>query len=77
MNEVPVSTRFLYKFDPHDTNFHKYIDGVPNLIVLVHLSNATKIGGFTVDPLVENITHKPGNGFIFSLTDSKAYHMKR
>lgn len=78
MNEVPVSTRFLYKFDPSNRiNFHKYIDGVPNLLLIVHLSNGTKIGGFAVDPQVEDIVHRPGKGFIFSLTDRKVYHMKR
>ena len=47
--EVPVSTRLVYKFDPLNlAKFHQYIDGVPNLLVIIHLSNGTKIGGFTV-----------------------------
>lgn len=78
VKETPASTRLVYRFDPlnEKTNFHKYFDSVPNLLVLVHLSNGTKIGGFTSYPVTENAIQRPGKGFIFSLTDSKAYYMR-
>lgn len=78
MKETPIATRLVHRFDPlNATNFHQYIDEVPNLLVLVHLANGAKIGGFTVFPVTREQREFPGRGFLFSITDSKVYHIKK
>lgn len=41
-------TRLLYRWDPFNTaNVHKYIDGVPNIVVVIRTEANHLIGAFS------------------------------
>jgi hypothetical protein len=45
-----TATRLLYRFDPFNkTNFHKYIDGQPDLLLLLKLQNGRIIACYSKD----------------------------
>ncbi len=51
-NQRPTQFKLLYKFNKQiQTNFHDYIDGKPNLLLLSKLQNNVIIGGYSRDPL--------------------------
>jgi len=43
-----LSTKLIYRYDTlNKVNFHKYIDGKENLVVLVKLTNEYTLGAWT------------------------------
>lgn len=47
-----VETRMFHKYDQKNlNNFHIYVDGKPNFLVLVKLVNNMVLGGFSALPL--------------------------
>lgn len=59
----------IYKYDPlNERNFHSYIDGRKNIVILIKLINEIVIGGFTAFPFDTKVTERPGKGFLFSLS---------
>lgn len=77
MGCTPSESKLIYKYDPLNlVNFHNYFDRVDNLIVFIKISNGTIIGGFTVYPVDPERIHRPGRGFLFSLTGRKVYPLR-
>ena len=63
-----VSTKLIYRYDTlNKVNFHKYIDGKENLVVLVKLSNEYMLGAWTQGAFVPRVVSDK-DGLIFSLT---------
>lgn len=70
-------TRLIYKFDSlNKTNFHRYIDDRPNIMLLVKLENGYKIGSFCKTPIEKSKVEKHKDGFLFSLTLQEKYQPK-
>lgn len=79
-----IDTKLLFKYDPRTTNnFHLFIDGKENLMMVVRLANNMTIGGFSSHPLVKPSVDKMekaqrqghGRGFLFSCTLEKTFPM--
>ena len=78
MGTKTFNSRLRYRFDPlNNTNFHNYIDYIPNLIIFIKLFNHTIVGGFTAHPFDPEQTVRPGNGFLFTVTEQKVYKMRQ
>ena len=61
-------TKLLYKHDPlNKTNFHKYIDNVESILVVVQTKSAI-VGGFYAGQVGEKEPIK-GNAFLFSIEE--------
>ena len=72
-----ASTKKIYAFDKKNpVNPHKYIDDVPDWVMLFKLRNGYIIGGFCRDPITpmkkEGFIHQ---GFMFSLNSKKFYSL--
>lgn len=52
------------------------MDGKPNIMVVIKISNGTIIGGFSAYPLDPVNVQKPGQGFIFNLNREKFYKIR-
>jgi hypothetical protein len=69
-----LKTKLLYRTDPlNKTNFHKYIDGKNNILLLTRLTNGYVIGGYSYTPIEKDRTERSKRGFIFSLTRNEFY----
>ena len=54
--QAPNNSKLLCKYDLlNKVNFHKYIDDIPYLLVLIELQNGNIIGGFSFSPFNKNI----------------------
>lgn len=63
-----VKTKLLYKHDPlNKASFHKYIDNVESILVVVQTKNAI-VGGFYAGQVGEKEKIK-GNAFLFSIEE--------
>lgn len=71
-----MASRVIYRFgkdEPNKVNFHHYIDGRPNVMVIVKLANGNTVGVFSKFPISEHHIEKPGCGFLFNATKREAY----
>ena len=68
-----VSTELLFAADAlNPTSFHKYIDNVPDIVLIVCTESENYIGGFSESPFHSKETASKG-GIIFSLTQKKVF----
>ena len=66
----------IFKLDPlNPTNFHKYIDNIENLLVVVQTKN-TIIGAFYAGCFGEKEPSKK-DAFLFSLSENETYPCKK
>ena len=78
-----AETKLLYRWDPRNNiNFHHFIDGKENLLILVRLINNVTIGGFSCYPLEKIDKDKIrstniGKGFLFNLSLGKKFPLKK
>ena len=63
-------TRLLFRFDPltETKNFHKFIDGRPQWVLLIKLTNNYMIAGYSNLALLPGLVNQ-GPGFLASLTN--------
>lgn len=68
----------MFKLDKlNTTNFHKYIDGKFNLLVVVKLVNGLIVGGYSHSPIQkERADVSSQKGFLFSLDNLRIYSPK-
>ena len=63
-----TKTKLIYKFDPlNPTNFHKYVDGIKNVLVIAETQN-TIIGGYYSGSFDEK-EPSGSQSFLFSLKE--------
>ena len=78
-NEKNVcKTKRLYQYDPlNKTSFHKYIDGKPNIVLLIKLKNDMVLGGYSESPFLLKTSNNNkvvnSNGFIFSVSNTESF----
>lgn len=71
-----VATKMFHKYDPKNlNNFHTYVDGKDNFIVLVKLINNVVLGGFSAQPLEKG--RSSYQGFLFNLTRQKTFQIRK
>lgn len=75
INSPSLETKLLYKLDKlNQTNFHKYIDGKMNLLVVVKLANGLIVGGYSGSPIEKDTNNTSCNkGFLFSFENLTTY----
>ena len=72
---MPINSRLLCRHDQFNkTNFHKYIDNIPHLLVLFQLNNDKIIGGFSLSPFCKNA--KGEDSFLFSVSAEEVFYLK-
>jgi hypothetical protein len=66
----------LFKFDPlNKVNFHRYIDEIPNILVLVKLANGRMLACYTNQPFKPQCTGE--DAFIMVLNTGNIYELKK
>lgn len=72
--QEPRCSKLLCRLDPlNKTNFHRYIDNTPNLLMLVELKNGKILGGFSLTPFYKNV--KGEDSLIFSVTNEEIFNL--
>lgn len=67
----------MYHLDPlNRINFHKYIDGKPQIVLLIKLQNGYVLGAWSEGPFLPG-TMSQKDGLIFSLTNRKSFYLKK
>ena len=70
-------TSLVYQYDVlNSTNYHKYIDGHPNLLLIIKLKNGYIVGGFTEDPFEKGSDMKNKRGFLYNLSKKRLFELK-
>lgn len=73
MNCRIIRSRLIYKWDTlNKTNFHKYVDGIQNLVVIIKLANGNFLAAYTEDSFQPKKTSQ-GEGLIISLTRQEVF----
>jgi hypothetical protein len=68
-----LSTKLIYRYDTlNKINFHKYIDGKENIVVIIKLANEYRLGAWTQGAFMPRIVSDK-DGLIFSLTNKKCF----
>lgn len=68
-------TKMVYNFDRvSKINFHTYVDGHRNIVLIIKTSNGSHIAAFSEDPFSPNEVATRG-GIIFSLTNNKTFYL--
>lgn len=68
-------SKLLCKLDPlNKTNFHKYIDGIPHILVLVQLKNGGILAAFSLSPFISG--SKGDDSLIISVTQRQVFFLK-
>jgi len=63
-----VGTKLIYRYDElNKTNFHRYIDHKPHIVVLVKLKNGYILGGWSEGAFAPGMISDK-DGLIFCLT---------
>lgn len=58
----------------NSVNFHSYIDGKPNILLIIKLLNGNLLAGYTKYSFEPNKTKHTSGGIIMSLTNKKAFY---
>ena len=70
-------TKLLYSFPKFkECQFHPLVDGHSDYVVVILLKNGLKIAAYSQEPLLKGTENK-GPGFIASLTNEKAFFLKK
>ena len=68
-------TKILYKFDRvNKINFHTYVDGHRNIVLIIKAFNGSHIAAFSEDPFSPNEVATKG-GLLLSLTNNKTFYL--
>ena len=71
-------TKLVYAFDPlNTTNFHRYIDGLHNLVILIKLCNGIVLGGYSSAAIEKGKSEKHKKGFLFSLSPEPVQYLMK
>lgn len=71
-----VRSKLIYKFDPlNKTNFHQYIDQIPNILVIIKLQNGFLTAAYSEGAFVPRV-QSDKDGLIFSVTNRKVYTLR-
>lgn len=58
-------------------NVHDYIDAHPHYVVIIKLRNGSIIAMYSEIPLKEGLFDNRGKGFIASVTNKKAFYLRK
>jgi hypothetical protein len=73
MKKTIRSAKTLYRYDPFNkTNFHRYFDNQPNILLIVKTKLGMLLGAFSSDQFSKT-TRPTQMGIIFSLTNRKVF----
>lgn len=73
MNRSIFKTKLIYRFEPlNKVNFHNYIDGCSNLVVIARTSSGYYLAAFTESPFYPKATANDA-GLLFSLTNCSTF----
>jgi hypothetical protein len=76
MNWKIKRTKLLCQYDSlSKVNFHKYIDGIKNIVVIIETLNRYMLAGFTEDSFKPSGEPSKGTGLIMSLTSGKVFKL--
>lgn len=79
MGRSIISTRLLYRDDRYNTNsYHNYVDGVPNIVLLVTHSGGQIIGSFSEAAYhSKNFNCDFKKGLMLEFTNGRVFHTKQ
>jgi len=73
MEKNVKGSKILYRMDLlNPTNFHKYIDNKPNLLLVALLKNGYNVAAFSEEAVSEKMEYNK-KGLILSLTNRKSF----
>ena len=75
-NKKIVRTRLIYKLDAINLiNFHKYIDDIPNLIIIIKVTEGVYVAGYTNMPFRKK--DHGDSALILSLQNRTVFKLKQ
>lgn len=79
MEKKIISTKLLYHDDRYNNNsYHNYVDGIPNIALLVTFNGGQIIGGFSEAAYQKsNINCDFKKGLMLEFTNGKVFHTKQ
>ena len=75
---IRQKARLIFKFDAlNSTNFHRYIDGKWDILLVIKLDNGFVVGGYCHSPFEKGRIDKHDKGFLFSLIPEKVKYLPK